>query len=259
MMRVGNFVINKRASGLSTGHMHGASLSGLLIATVIGMPIIGGALVLYANTLESSAQMNSTARVQESGRFAIEHIGRSLRMARFDDPVTTGSAAVVPALIGTTSSDTSLSLVGFTLKSGTDVVSTSYEGAPQTRDCQGITVASDTWVTNTYALSDANELICGTAANPVVVAEGVEDMQILYGVDTDNPADFTANRYLVSAGVSDWSQVVSVKVSMLINSVDEVFATTIHGCPSCDTFTPTADRLLRAEFHTTIRLRNTIE
>jgi len=245
-------VIKNRFSGTSVRRMRGVSLVGLLISTAVSVPIIGSVLIFYVNALESAAYMNSVARVQESGRFATDHIARTLRMTRYDDPHT---PLVVPTeLSGTTSAATSLSMAGFTLKADTDVVSSSHEGAPQVRDCQGVTVASGSLVTNTYAISDGDELICRTAADPVVIAEGVEDMQVLYGIDSD--ADDAANRYVLEGNVTDWSQVVSIRVSLLINSVEAVYASTIHDCKSCNTFSPLASDLLRAEFHATVRFRN---
>ena len=184
-------------------------------------------------------------------------------MARYDDPNENITGAVNPALEGTTSTDVSLVMTGFTLKPGTDVVRISHEGAPQVVNCQGITVLATVWVTNTYAISDADELICGTVtiaggvtttAAPLVIAEGVEDMDLRYGVDND--ADGIANLYVHEHEILDWSQVTSAKVALLINSVDPVFANSIHGCESCNLFNPVGNRLLRAEYQATVRFRN---
>ena len=159
--------------------------------------------------------------------------------------------------------------MGFTsdLKIGTDAVQISYEGAPGIVDCQGVefesTVDNDNlWVTNSYAISSNDELICrtvtssGAVSAAVVIAEGIEDMDLLYGVDTDAPMDGVANRFVHAANVVDWSQVVSAKVSLLVNSVQEVWVNTIHTCKSCNVFDPAANNLLRSEFHATLRIRN---
>ncbi len=252
MMQKPNSAGKNHIFGTAVSRMRGTTLLSLLISTAVSIPIVGGVLIFYVNTLESAAYMNAVSRVQENGRFAVDHIARTLRMTRYDDPYT---PLVVPTEIsGTSSSATSLSMTGFTLKTDTDVISISHEGAPQVRDCQGMAVTSGNLVTNTYAVSADDELICRTAVDPVVIAEGVEDMQILYGIDSD--ADSVADRYMLVGNVVDWSQVVSIRVSLLINSVEAVYATSIHGCESCSTFNPLASNLLRAEFHTTIRLRN---
>jgi type IV pilus assembly protein PilW len=252
----------------------------MLLAMLIGIVVITSVLVLYVNAQESAAYLNSASRVQESGRFATDHLARTMRMAGYDDPITTQTASVTPSLEGTTSADVNISMVGFVLKPGTDVVQISHEGAPQVRDCQGVAVAADVWVTNTYAISNNDELICATQrtattmvevctalgvcslqpvtttseSNPTIIAEGVEGMNVLYGIDSDT--DGVANRYVPQADVTDWLAVVSAKATLLVNSVENVFAETLHGCKSCDTFNPTASNMLRGEFQTTVRFRN---
>jgi hypothetical protein len=158
-----------------------------------------------------------------------------------------------------------VTMSGFTVRTTSDAVQVSHEGAALVRDCQGVQVAEDTWVTNTYAISSNDELICNTVTSVAgvatttagqVIAEGVEDMEILYGVDTD--ADGVANRYVVAASVTDWAVVVSARVALLVNSVESVYANTLHACESCDTFNPTANNLVRGEFHTSIRFRNVL-
>lgn len=258
----------------------GMMLLEMLLALLIGMVVISSVLVLYVNAQESAAYLNSASRVQESGRFATDHLARTMRMAGYDDPITTQTAAITPALEGSTSEDVSISMAGFVLKPGTDVVQISHEGAPQVRDCQGVAVAADVWVTNTYAISDNDELICATLrtattlvevctsigvcsmqpvtttseSDPTIIAEGVEGLNVRYGIDSD--ADGVANRYVPQADVSDWLAVVSAKATLLVNSVENVFAETLHGCKSCDTFNPAASNMLRGEFQTAVRFRN---
>lgn len=61
---------------------------------------------------------------------------------------------------------------------------------------------------------DTNELI-----------EGVEDMQILYGEDTND--DGTPNYYVSANRVSNWNQVVSVQISLLMRSENNQIAVSI--------------------------------
>lgn len=60
-------------------------------------------------------------------------------------------------------------------------------------------------------------------AAPVELIQGVENMQILYGVDTTLTDDVAnPNQYVVAAGVPDARQVVSVRVTLTVNSIDQV-------------------------------------
>ncbi|PAU66042.1 hypothetical protein BZL41_03670 [Pseudomonas sp. PIC25] len=68
------------------------------------------------------------------------------------------------------------------------------------------------WVTKKFAnRSDAS-------ANPVELVEGVQDMQIEYGVATG--ASMIANSYQTANNVTDWSKVVSVRFSLLMQSTE---------------------------------------
>jgi type IV pilus assembly protein PilW len=62
----------------------------------------------------------------------------------------------------------------------------------------------------------------GSAA-PVELIQGVENMQILYGVDTTLTDDTpNPNQYMIATAVPDPRQVVAVRVTLTVNSIDEV-------------------------------------
>jgi len=89
----------------------------------------------------------------------------------------------------------------------------------------------------------------GNAASMNVeeIVEGVEDMQLLYGEDSD--ADGTPNRYVDSATVTDWNNIVSVRIELQVRSPEDNVAakTTAYG-----------DRKLRRTFTTSIAIRNRV-
>ena len=249
--------------------MRGMTLIDLMIASTIGLVMIAGVLKLFMNAQEAAAYLNSASRVQESGRFANNHIARTLRMTGYDDPTTTDITPVSPFIEGGSGED--YTMAGATLKADTDVVMIRHEGAPQVRDCRGVEVQSDVWVSNVYGVSIDDELVCSTltraivcvdstctesevTANASIIAEGIENMAILYGADID--ADGTANRYVAAIDVTDWTQVVSAKVMLLVNSVEPVFANSLHSCESCDSFDVEPNNFQRGEFQTTIYFRN---
>lgn len=99
----------------------------------------------------------------------------------------------------------------------------------------------------------------GTAtAEPL--AEGVENMQILYGEDTDNPQDYVANRYLAAGAAGlDMDKVVSMRIAILVrtpnDNVNTTTDTTAYNLAGTSV-TPTADRRIRRVFTSTIQIRN---
>lgn len=125
-----------------------------------------------------------------------------------------------------------------------------------------------------------------TGTNELV--EGIENMQILYGVDTDTPnQDFIPNYYVDSTKVTGlapiptnvkdsagvvtldpnfpaWGRVVSVRISLLAATIDDglTFSTKTDGTETSQpytyngtTTTPT-DRRIRRVFSSTIAVRN---
>jgi len=84
--------------------------------------------------------------------------------------------------------------------------------------------------------------------------EGVENMQIEYGEDID--ADGTPNRYQTADKIGNWQQVVSVKISLLVRSLEDNLANApIAYTYNSATVTPT-DKRIRRIFSSVIAVRN---
>lgn len=87
------------------------------------------------------------------------------------------------------------------------------------------------------------------------LAEGIEDMQITYGVDTNN--DKAVDQYVTADAVADWATVLSVRISLLLASVGtDVYTTEPQQYIYNGATTTPADRRLRKIFDTTIAVRN---
>lgn len=103
----------------------------------------------------------------------------------------------------------------------------------------------------------------GGAPRTEELVEGVQDMQLCFGEDTDTPTDRMVNVYRRANTVVNWANVVSVRVTLLMRSLEDSIATApqAYGIDrDCDdiveeTFTPT-DRRVRRAFTTTFSVRN---
>ncbi len=92
---------------------------------------------------------------------------------------------------------------------------------------------------------------------PEELVEGVEQIQIRYGVDSDN--DRSANKYSTADQVTangEWPRVVSIRVEMLLHSVEDQITTAPQPYTFNGTTTTPSDRRLRRVFTTTVALRN---
>ncbi len=97
--------------------------------------------------------------------------------------------------------------------------------------------------------------------------EGVESMQILYGIDIAAPRDQIVDRYVTADNVTDWQDVIAVRLGLLMATGEEVTAEVdnntynVAGTLISDS-TPVAhpaDRKLRYVANTTINLRNRVQ
>jgi type IV pilus assembly protein PilW len=104
----------------------------------------------------------------------------------------------------------------------------------------------------------------GNLAAAEELIEGVESMQILYGVNLDQDIRSTADTYLTGDAVTDWQDVISVRISLLMQSIDDgtvpmpqayVFDGVNYAGGGAAGNLP-ADNRVRRVFTTTISLRN---
>ncbi|HMV11872.1 MAG TPA: PilW family protein [Nitrosomonas sp.] len=92
------------------------------------------------------------------------------------------------------------------------------------------------------------------AGNAEELVEGVEDMQIEYGEDLDGNS--TADVYRTADAVTNWAEVVSVRISLLMQSLENNVATDAQTYTFNGTITTPNDRRLRQVFTTVVTLRN---
>lgn len=71
----------------------------------------------------------------------------------------------------------------------------------------------------------------GGSSSSMEVVEGVQDMQLEYGLDTDNDHEpegyFTATAIDDGSAGGDWSKVISIKINLLVRSTDDDVVDTI--------------------------------
>lgn len=97
---------------------------------------------------------------------------------------------------------------------------------------------------------------CTGAINSELI-EGVENLQILYGEDTDD--DGVVNQFLSAHEVADFADVSSVKLGLLMRSVAngrDVQDTDTYDLIETITINPPDNRLVRSVKNTTVQLHN---
>lgn len=252
----------------------GFTLVEIMVAITIGLVMAAGILQVSQANKESNRLQRNMGYVQENIRSAMEILGRDIRMAGHyidNNPTARILKAPMP-FINSAPNGTTITTAPVTADGGgadSDQITLTYEVTnANPTNCLGVVppvvaagpAAGNVFVENHYFIRN-NRLMCqgnGGVAQPLV--EGVENLQILYGENTDgNP--LSANRY-VEPEVVNMNNVVSVRIGMRFISREAVRPTAdnnSYALLDATAFTPSAiapDRLLRREITTTIFLRN---
>lgn len=103
-----------------------------------------------------------------------------------------------------------------------------------------------------WRLDNAKAVVAGS--NPVELLEDIENIQILYGEDTD--ADATANYYVPANSVANIANVLSIRISVLAATADDNLASQPLAYTFNGTTTTPTDRRLRRVFTSTLAVRN---
>jgi type IV pilus assembly protein PilW len=114
--------------------------------------------------------------------------------------------------------------------------------------------ASSTAANKRYALWQFDNYKTAGGDNPAEIAEGVESMQIKYGVDANG--DGVVESYVTADAVTDWNQVAAVRISLLVAGNDDNLATSKQKYTYNDVLVDALDLRLRQVFTTTISVRN---
>lgn len=196
-------------------------LTELMVAGTVGILAMLMATGLLMSANAAYIAQVETAKVDDSGRFALEVITRAARQAAFVNWERDGAShdqATAPARIGGLDAH-SLSRAADGIDNpladtvnGSDVLAVRFAGASDGSviSCAGFAVGEheDGWSIFYVGRSASGEaeLRCkyrGKASwGADAIIGGVDTFQVLYGLDTDSPADGVANEY-VSAGVLD--------------------------------------------------------
>lgn len=239
----------------------GLTLVEMMVAMTLGLLILLAVSSIYIGSRQTFRMQDDNARLQETGRFALEVLGRSIRQAGFwnmpINPVATATAFVGTPITGVNGAG-----------AVPDTITVQYDGVAGDRDCEGNALAANAVVQDAYRLNNS-ELQCDGNADATVdhqaLVSDIEDVQILYGIDINN--DQSVDQY--TAAPANWNQVFSARVCVQARSANHV-----NNAPqrflNCGGALGTAsggaefttaganDRRLRRTFVATFNLRNRV-
>jgi len=270
---------------------HGFTLIELMIALSVGVVLLGGMLQMLAASNQLLRNQQELSLIQENGRFTLSLMSRMLRQVDFSN---TGVAIVNP-LQGCDDADCALDqaaglpavsvtgVVGDTLQVGYHSLSDSVT------DCQGQSDTANTFYNTFYVkkVAGVSSLYCRSSAsvldpalNPtdpdddrsVLLVENIQNMQVLYGVDSTQVASATdqigtANKYLNAAAIAadgtiSMDNVVTLRLGLLVlasnntKGSDDIKSHNVAGKAIIGNADIEFSRRLKRVFNVTIDLRN---
>lgn len=251
-------------------HQQGFTLVEIMVAMTISLLLLAGVMQIFLGSKVTYQLQNSIGRLQENVRFSMDIMTQNIGMAGYttdDMPLPSVFNAA-----GTAENVTANATLGFSVGASTasDTISINYKAAT---DCLGN--ATGGIATDTYFIggTTGNSLMCtgnGAGGATDVLADGVENMQILYGIDTEYDTydsnkvfrpigDGMANIFVTADNVTNWSAVKSVRIALLVSTVQSAGSSvdnntyTLLNTPPLGPF---GDTLMRRVFTRTIPMRN---
>jgi type IV pilus assembly protein PilW len=235
----------------------GLSLVELMIALTLGLIILAGVGYIFLGSRQSYRLQDDQAHMQETGRYVLDVIGRSVRQAGWADLAQNNQSKV--------------SFGGTPIAGSGTVITVQYDALGGELDCAGNAAAAGQIIQNSFNLDAANaQLRCdgkegnppAAAGNGVAIADNVEDLEILYGNDLDN--DQAVNQYVVTPT----NATITARICVLVRS-DNTNVTNVAqrylNCPGAlgtvtgaAAFTAAADGRLRHAYVATFTIRNRV-
>lgn len=212
----------------ASGAQRGYSLIEVLIALLVGLFLVGGALTLVQNTRRAYGNQAGMAQLQDQERLAMSILNDVIQAAGFfPDPTTytsagslpaTGAFAVGQAITGTSGTSDTISVRFMDAISPNNqlINCTGGTNTSTTNTASYINALSITTVGTTQALA-CTLTTNGTAAAIMPLVNGVQRMQIWYGVKRNFTVDNTnVDTYLMASqmAAADWLNISSVKVRL---------------------------------------------
>lgn len=264
-------------------HQAGFSLAEFMIALTLGLVVLLAVGSIFIGSQQTYRVQEDNARIQESGRYALEIIGRSIRQAgtnaemNFNKTAIAAQCNVTGVCVAIDGDDGALgapdTLTVQFYAGSEEFDSSPAPGSWKTRDCTGGLVALGAVVSNAYDITGTDLRCTGGTGGMQPLIENVQDFQVIYGIDTDVSGSTgyrSADLYVAAPTAAQWPNVVTARVCVLIQSANNNLTTSPQSYLNCAgalgtttgaaAFTTAAagDLRLHRSFVATYNLRNRV-
>jgi type IV pilus assembly protein PilW len=208
----------------------GLSLIELMISSTLSLILMAAVLQVFVSTNITYNLTNDVGRIQENGRFSLDYLTNSLRLAHYKVPAENGPFLDTacgdfdPCTANGVGDDSDRVAVLFNppADDGTET------------DCTGALVPADSIIANVFYITangTINSLTCRgydftlgawiAAEQPLI--DGIDNMQVLYGINS-SITSVNVTKYVNAANIpaADWPNVASVRIGLLVSSGDDI-------------------------------------
>jgi len=242
----------------------GFSLVEMMISMVIGLVLVAGAYRLFIGSTTTYKQQDDLSRLQENVRLATQVLAQDIRLAGYPRFAMNGAPFAGTPVTATNNPSALPCTTGCS-----DTIAVSY-----TNSAGNLTTVTFSIVGSVLQRNETAP-VPPMVSGPVV--DGVENMQVLYGMDTDPTDQMQSVDVPYQDTLAGGGQVIAVQVRLLMRTTNEIpeaaldtacydvdgLATTpaaaVAPCLAGQEFNPVDDRRLRRIFTTTITLRNQLQ
>jgi type IV pilus assembly protein PilW len=209
----------------------GFTMVELMIALLIGLFLTAGVLTLVGAMKRTSTAQTGLSQLQDNERIAMSLLTDIIQSAGYyPNPVantpstfftvtTTPVFAAGQAITGVYAATAQGDTISVRYTTAGNVAPAGNDGV---MDCTGNTSTTQKTFTTTFSVDANNNLVCvlvvGAVQTTVQLINGVTNLQILYGVQTNpNVSNNSVDTYLNASAVTTgnyWNKVLSVKVTL---------------------------------------------
>ncbi len=231
----------------------GVTLTELMVAMTISLILLGGLYQVFFTSSNSYRKQQALSRLQENGRFAVELMAQEIRLAGTPRFYLDGTSFSGTPITGSPSTGTGAGTFSDSVTVSWDE-DTSDPYDPGTIDVTTVRFRVD---------HDNRTLLRSKDGTETPLVEGVEEMQLEYGVDTDD--DGSVDQYDPATTVTaaaNWPNVIAVRIGILLRTPDQIPKLTPDTSSYSilgQNFVAPGDRRMRRLFTSTVTLRNRVQ
>lgn len=227
---------------LQRHNVRGFTLVELMIALLIGLFLAAGLLTLVQAMKRTSTSQSGLSQLQDNERMGMSLIANAVQSAGYyPNPLLNNASTFFTAATTAPVFAAGQAITGQANGALGDQITVRYAtgGGDNVLNCAGATSGTQKTWTATFSIDNNANLQCilsdGTTNTTVQLINGVTNLTVLYGVQTNGGALYnSADTYLSASAMSaaNWNSIRSVKVTLTFNNP-------LHGQPGQGSVGPT--------------------